>query len=189
MRVRNALIISLTCAVIAPIAFTQVSPVPEPPKTLGSLPESAKAVKELQPLAFMAGRWIGKNPNGTVNEEHWMTPRGNNMIGTFRQLRRDGFPALIEISLVQLTKDGVELRLRHLHSGLEIPKNREEHDTFKLRSADKNRAEFYGTGKAAPVTSVVYRLLDKNRLVVDTNFAPETGEKGYTLVYFREGSK
>ena len=159
------------------------------PKKMQPLPASAAAAKELEPLAFMAGRWIGVNPNNTVNEEHWTAPRGNHMVGTFHQIRRDGKPAFVEVSLISVEKEGVRLRLRHLHTGLEIAKGREEASDFMLKSAGNNRAEFSGIGKTAMVTSVVYRLVGKNQLVVETQFAPETKEKGFTSVYFREGSK
>jgi hypothetical protein len=172
---------------VLPALAQQTSP--ELPKKMQPLPASAAAAKELEPLAFMAGRWIGVNPNNTVNEEHWTAPRGNHMVGTFHQVRRDGKPSFVEVSLISVEKEGVRLRLRHLHTGLEIPKGREEASDFMLKTAGNNRAEFYGTGKAAMVTSVVYRLVGKNQLVVETQFSPESKEKGFASVYFREGSK
>lgn len=149
------------------------------------LPPSAAPVPELAPLAFMEGRWIGVNPNKTVNEEHWMAPRGNHMIAMFRQVRRDGKPAFVELSLITVEKDGVKLRLRHLHGGLEVPKTREELSLFTLKSAENNRVEFTGTGKAEQVTAVIYRLKDQNTLEAEIQFAPDSKEKGFTTVYRR----
>ena len=60
------------------------------------LPAAAAPAAELVPLTFMAGRWICVNPNKTVNEEHWTMPRGNSMYALFRQMRRDGKPALVD---------------------------------------------------------------------------------------------
>ena len=114
-----------------------------------------------------------------------MTSLVDTMFGTLCQIRRDGKPGLIEVSLITEEKDGIQLKLRHLHGGLEIPKNREETDLFIMKSVDKNRVEFAGTGKSAMVTSVVYRLLDKNRLVQELTFDPKSGEKGYFTVYYR----
>lgn len=150
------------------------------------LPPSAAPAEALKPLSFMAGRWIGVNPNKTVNEEHWTTPRGNHMVGTFHQIRRDSKPAFIEISLVTADKDGVKLSLRHLHGGLEVPEERKELSVFTLKEAGNDRAEFTGTGKAAAVTSVVYRLTGPNELTVDVSFAPDSKEKGYSSKYVRE---
>lgn len=151
------------------------------------LPGSAQAAPELSPLAFLAGRWVGVNSNKTVNEEHWTTPRGNHMVGTFHQVRRDGKPALIEISLITVEPDGVTLRLRHLHGGLEIPERRAELSVFRLKAVAANSVEFAGTGAAAQVTSVVYRLTGPDELEQVVGFAPESKERGYTLKYVREG--
>lgn len=150
------------------------------------IPEAAKPAPELANLAFMAGRWVSVNPNKTVNDEQWTLPRGNSMAGLFRQVRRDGKPALHEVSLITAETDGVYLRLRHLHAQLEIPKGREEISLFKLVKAENNRAEFAGTGKAAQVTSVVYRLDGPDVLLSEVSFAPDSKEKGYTLRYVRE---
>lgn len=155
------------------------------PKSLPKLPDSAKADPELAKLSFMAGRWVGINPNNTVNEEHWMAPKGNNMVGTFRQIRRDGKAGLIEVSLIFKDETGIKLKLRHLHGGLEVPKGREETDEFLLKEVQKNKVEFTGTGKSAMVTSVIYRLLDKNRMAQEVAFDSKSGEKGYSLLYFR----
>ena len=151
------------------------------------LPDSAAPAKELLPLSFMTGRWISVNPNKSVNEEHWSAPRGNNMTALFRQIRRDGKSGLLEVSLITAEAEGVVLRLRHLHGLLEIPTGREEVSIFKLKSAENNRAEFTGTGKAEHVTSVVYRLMNPNQLAMEISFAPTSKEKGYTSLYTREG--
>ncbi len=159
---------------------------PQLPTKLPALPESAKAAKELEPFRFLVGRWIGVNPNGSVNEEHWTAPRGTSMVATFRQIRRDGKLGFVEVSSLSVEKDGVRLRLRHLHGGLEIPKSREESNDFAVKSLSKDRVEFTGVGKDKAVTAVIYRLDGKDRMIVETQFAPETGERGYQLVYFRE---
>lgn len=150
------------------------------------LPASAKTDALLVPMSFMAGRWIGVNPNKTVNEEHWMTPRGNHMLGTFKQIRRDGKPALVEISLIAANEGKVTLVLRHLHSNLEIPEKRKDLSEFVLKATGPNRAEFAGVGASAAVTSVVYTLVSPDVLEQTLTFSPESKEKGYTLRYTRE---
>lgn len=150
------------------------------------LPAHANPDAALMPLTFMAGNWLGVNPNKTVNSERWTTPRGNHMVGTFHQIRRDGKPAFVEVSLISVEKEGVQLRLRHLHSGLEVPASRKDPSIFRLVKAGDNRAEFAGTGNAEEVTSVVYRLVDQNTLAVDVGFAPTSKEKPFTSTYTRE---
>ncbi len=154
-------------------------------ETAVELPAAAAPAAELAPLAFMTGRWVCVNPNKTVNDEMWTEPRGNSMVALFRQVRRDGKPALHEVSLITVEPDGVMLRLRHLHAALEIPKGREDVSVFKLVSAADNRAEFTGTGKAEQVRSVVYRLDGPDVLVQEVQFAEDSRERGYSLRYLR----
>lgn len=151
-----------------------------------ALPDSAKPADALKPFEFMVGTWVGVNPNKTVNEEIWTKPRGSVMIGTFRQVRRDGKCAFVEVSQLSAEKEGIRLRLRHLHGGLEVPDSRKEHSDFLLRKVEKNRAEFYGTGNAEAVTSVVYQLVEKNKLTVQYTYAPGSKEQGFTSTYYRE---
>lgn len=162
----------------------------QPAREALKLPASAEPVAELKDLAFMAGRWVGVAPRASlVNEEHWMTPRGNAMVGTFRQVRRDGKTAFVEVSQIEAEKDGIVLRLRHMHSKLEVPEERKELSIFKLKSAGKNRAEFTGTGKAEGISAVIYTLSeDGNELSQELVFDPtKSKEKGFTTVYRREG--
>jgi hypothetical protein len=136
----------------------------------------------------MAGKWVCVNPKKAVNDEHWMAPRGNHMLGTFRQDRRDGKPAFVELSLVTVeADDSVALRLRHLRGLLEVPDRRKEVSLFKLKAAADNRAEFTGTGTAEDVTSVVYRLSAPDELTVEIGFAPTSKERGFASVYRRDG--
>jgi hypothetical protein len=175
-----------TDAAKAPSASASASaPVPAPAPAF-VLPASARPVEAMAPLAFMTGRWMAVNPNGTLNEEHWMSVRGNHLLGTFRQVRRDGKPALIELSLITAEADGVKLRLRHLHTNLEVPERRKDVNVFTLVSAAGNRAEFAGTGSAEDVQSVVYELTAPNQLTMSVRFAPTSKEKGYSTVYTRE---
>lgn len=153
------------------------------------LPPNADPAPELAELAFMAGRWIGVNPNKTVNEEHWMSPRGNNMAALFRQIRRDGKPGLVEVTLITAEPEGVFLRLRHLHGQLDVPKNRPNVSVFRMVSAGNNVAQFAGTGEAEQVTAVIYRLIDANTLESEIQFAPDSKEKGFTTRYTRESPR
>ncbi len=159
---------------------------PTSPTTALVMPPHANPDPALLPLSFMAGSWLGINPNKTVNHERWTLPRGNHMVGTFHQIRRDGKPAFVEVSLISVEKDGVQLRLRHMHGALEVPTTRKEPNIFRLVSATDNRAEFAGTGDAEEVTSVVYRLVNPNTLAVDVGFAPTSKEKPFTSTYTRE---
>lgn len=150
------------------------------------IPPSAQPDARLADLAFLAGRWVCVNPNKTVNEETWSPAMGNHMVALFRQIRRDGQPALIEVSLITAEPGGVMLRLRHLHSALEVPDNQREVSVFRLESAVQQRAAFAGTGAAQQVQRVEYALASPSTLTMSVEFAPGSGERGYTLTYARQ---
>lgn len=152
------------------------------------LPAHAAASPALAELAFLTGRWVGVNPNKTVNDEMWTAPRGNSMAALFRQVRRDGKPALHEVSLITAEESGVFLRVRHLHAALDVPPEQAEIKVYKMVSAGGGRCEFAGTveGGSADVASVVYRLDGPNALIMEVAFVPGGKEKGYSLRYARE---
>lgn len=159
------------------------------PAPVVELPAHAAPNAALAPFSFMTGTWVGVNPVKTVNEETWSLARGNNMVGTFRQIRRDGTPAFFEVSLITVEESGIELRLRHMHRALEVPENRKNISIFKLKEAAEGRVEFTGTGDAEQVTGVVYRKVDDNTLAVEISFAPTSKEKGFTSTYKRVSAK
>ena len=152
------------------------------------MPEHAKPAPELAGLSFLVGSWVSVNPNKTVNEEVWTPARGNSMAALFRQVRRDGKPALHEVSLVSVEPEGVMLRLRHLHGALEVPEKQSEVSIFRLVSAGNGRCEFAGTGvgESKDIESVVYRADGPDALVMEVTFVPGGKEKGYSVRYTRE---
>lgn len=183
---------NIACAFVlwtgASLGFFVGGCVSEKPVVLPDIPEHAKAAPALSDFAFLTGRWVSVNPNKTVNDEIWTPPRGSSMAGLFRQVRKDGKPALHEVSLITAEPDGIYLRLRHLHAALEVPDQKSEVTVFKLVSVGNNRCEFTGTGtgEAKDVASVVYRLDGPNELVMEVTFVPGGKEKGYSLRYSRE---
>lgn len=179
--------LALSCLPVA-LALSACSSTPKPaPLSPLELPAHAAADPALAPLEFLAGRWICVNPNKTVNEEHWTAPRGKAMVGTFRQVRRDGKCAFVEVSQVSVEDSGLVLRLRHLHGQLEVPDNQKEISVFALRSLAPARVEFAGTGSAEGVTAVIYELVDADTLRQTIEFDPvKTKEKPFTSTYVRE---
>ena len=147
------------------------------------LPENAAPAEVLEGLSFMEGRWVAVNPNGTVNEEVWTPPRGNALVGTFRQVRRDRDTAFVELSQIAVEDGAVILRLRHLHGRLEVPESRPKVSVFELVSIAEDRVEFRGTAEAMRVTRVVYERVDPVTLVQSIGFDPFTGEKPFVTRY------
>jgi hypothetical protein len=183
-RVASALIVLSAFVGLAGCRSTEKS---EPAPAALVLPDSAKPDAKLAPLAFMTGSWVCVNPNKTVNEEHWMPARGSVMIGTFRQVRRDGKCAFVEVSQIALDGDEIVLRLRHLHAQLEVPAERAAISLFKIKSIAPNRVEFVGTGDAEGVLGVVYERVNATTLTQTVSFDPaKSKEKPFTSTYTRQ---
>jgi Domain of unknown function (DUF6265) len=183
MHLRSS-ILALALSALSVVSACQTTP-PAPPAL--ELPAHAAADPALAPLGFLSGRWICVNPNKTVNEEHWTAPRGKFMVGAFRQVRRDGKCAFVEVSQIAVEDEGLTLRLRHLHGQLEVPDNQKEISLFRLRALGEKRVEFAGTGSAEGVTAVIYERVDDDTLKQTIEFDPvKTKEKPFTSVYTRE---
>ena len=154
------------------------------------MPDFAKPAPALAPLAFMSGRWIGQNLNKTINEEHWMQARGQHMLGTFRQVRRDGMPAFVEVSLITVAEGRITLRTRHLHTKLEVPEKEREPWDLKLSAADGKTATFVvdttsGENPLRGLLSITYTLTSPSTLDVTFAYDPASREKTFTLGYRR----
>ncbi|QDV10092.1 hypothetical protein Poly30_56540 [Planctomycetes bacterium Poly30] len=153
------------------------------PQTGPVLPRNAAEAPEIAGLRFLHGSWIAVNPNKTVNEETWTLPRGNFLMGTFRQIRLDGDCAFVELSQIALEEGEIVLRLRHMHGRLEVPEGRADISQFKLVSLTKDRVEFAGVNAAESVKSVIYERLSATELQQSILFAPESGEKDFVTRY------
>lgn len=150
---------------------------------LPPLPSNASPAPEIAGLAFLTGQWTAINPNKTVNEETWTAPRGNVLIGSFRQVRLDGDCSFVEMSQIALENGEVILRLRHLHGRMEVPKGREDVSLFELVSLDANRVEFRGVGETKDVVSVVYERVSPSELHQSLGFSPESGQAPFVTHY------
>jgi len=70
----------------------------------------------LSDLSFVTGLWHAEWDGG-LGEEHWGTPSGGSMIGTFRFVK-NGKAQFYELMLIEETPDGLVLRLKHFNAGL-----------------------------------------------------------------------
>lgn len=186
--VRSIPLVLLIAGTLATLSACHAGPKAAPASSAPvlELPAGVAPSPQLAPLSFMVGHWVCVSRNKSVNDEHWTSPRGNHMAALFTQSRRDGKPALMEVSLVTAETDGsVKLSLRHLHAGLAVPDNQKELSILTLGETGPNLAEFKGTGKAAGM-SVVYRLESPDHLIVDVKFPPDSKEKSYSMSYTRE---
>ena len=98
------------------------------------IPASA-APMEILKVAFMEGRWVAVNRN-SVNEEVWSPPRGDALVGTFRQVRRDSDTALVEVSRSGW-RTGRWSSGCGMHGRLEVPESRAAVSVFELVSTGR----------------------------------------------------
>ncbi len=147
------------------------------------LPRNAAPAPAIAGLSFLTGRWIAINPNKTVNEEVWTPPRGNSVMGSFRQIRLDGDCSFVDLSQISTEGEEIVLRLRHLHGRLQVPEGRGDVSLFRLVSLEKDRVEFTGTTGAEGVVSMVYERTSETELRQSVGFAPETGQEAFVTNY------
>ena len=143
----------------------------------------SKLAEAIAPLAFLEGRWTQKQPNGAVIEEHWMAPRGNSMLGTFRRTLGNGVTPFYEFTQIMAEKDMVILRQMHVHGNFEPDPKRTDLMRLKLEKVEGKSATFVPVdpplkANAQDMASVRYELKDADTLVLTvTPNPPKEGDK------------
>lgn len=122
-------------------------------------------------FAFMEGRWTQQQPNGAVIEEHWMAPRGNSMVGTFRRTLGNGVTPFYELTQIMAEKDMVILRQIHVHGNFEPDPKRTDLMRMRLEKIEGNAATFVPVepplkANAQDMASICYELKDPDTLVL-----------------------
>ena len=159
---------------------------PKPPA--GEAPKAervpmSKLAEAIAPLAFMEGRWTQQQPNGAVIEEHWMAPRGNSMVGTFRRTLGNGVTPFYEFTQIMAEKDMVMLRQIHVHGNFEPDPKRTDLMRLRLDKVEGKSATFVPVdpplkANAQDMASIRYELVDPNTLVLTvTPNAPKDASK------------
>jgi len=178
--------VSLALASVA--AARQDAGAPAAPKKEGAAAKPAgvnmKALAEkLAPLAFLEGRWTQKQPNGAMIEEHWMAPRGNSMVGTFRRTLGNGVTPFYEFTQIMAEKDMVILRQIHVHGNFEPDPKRTDLMRLRLEKIEGASATFVPVdpplkANAQDMASIRYELVDADTLVLTvTPNPPKEGAK------------
>src|SRR5262249_45622254 len=100
------LLVALTLiAPVAPPGRGADAPASTAPAATGSAPSSGGAGAGIQRVAWLARCWE-LSSNGRTVEEHWMAPRGKNMINAGRTMKGD---TLVEFEQVVLREEGDRL--------------------------------------------------------------------------------
>lgn len=147
------------------------APATPPAAAADAKPTAPKVSKALAPLAFLEGRWTQSQANGAVIEEHWMAPRGNSMVATFRRTLGNGATPFYEFTQIMAEKDMVILRQMHVHGNFEPDPKRTDLMRLKLDKVEGNSATFVPVeeplkANAQDMASINYTLKDANTLVL-----------------------
>jgi hypothetical protein len=161
---------TLSVSLIVAAASQQAAPDAHeaPAKAARPMSELAETMKQ---FAFMEGRWSQKQPNGAVIEEHWMAPRGNSMVGTFRRTLGNGVTPFYEVTQIMAQNEMVILRQIHVHGDFEPDPKRTDLMRLRLEKVEGKSATFVPVdpplkANAQDMASIRYELTDADTLVL-----------------------
>jgi hypothetical protein len=170
----TTMLAALSLAVASTFAIAdddKKAPATPPAAAADAKPAAPKVAEALAPLAFLAGRWTQNQANGAMIEEHWMAPRGNSMVATFRRTLGNGATPFYEFTQIMAEKDMVILRQMHVHGNFEPDPKRTDLMRLKLDKVEDNSATFVPVeeplkANAQDMASINYTLKDANTLVL-----------------------
>ncbi|MFZ4697338.1 MAG: DUF6265 family protein [Phycisphaerales bacterium] len=170
----TTMLAALSLAVASTFAIAdddKKAPATPPAAAADAKPAAPKVAKALAPLAFLEGRWTQNQANGAMIEEHWMAPRGNSMVATFRRTLGNGATPFYEFTQIMAEKDMVILRQMHVHGNFEPDPKRTDLMRLKLDKVEDNSATFVPVeeplkANAQDMASINYTLKDANTLVL-----------------------
>ena len=170
----TTILATLSLAVASTLAIAdddKKAPATPPAAAADAKPAAPKVAKALAPLAFLEGRWTQNQANGAIIEEHWMAPRGNSMVATFRRTLGNGATPFYEFTQIMAEKDMVILRQMHVHGNFEPDPKRTDLMRLKLDKVEDNSATFVPVeeplkANAQDMASINYTLKDANTLVL-----------------------
>jgi hypothetical protein len=113
-----------------------------------------KEPQKIESLAWLAGKWAGPLGGGEFVATY-TAPAGGKLL-SFSELHKDGRSAFYEFEVFEATEEGLVFT--------PYPGGRRK-ETFKLASAEANRAVFENPAKDFP-TRIDYHRKEKDRLVI-----------------------
>jgi len=172
-RFRNVLVLAAALALSAIGIAQETSPeqaaaeaaagaVPAPIEHAAPAPS---AMFKLEQLAFMSGSW--RSPDGS-NEEHWMMPAGDKMIGMARLIAGDR--TFFEYLRIEASPDGSIAYVAMPQGGKPTP--------FGLVSLENNRAVFENPAHDYP-QRIIYSLGDDGNMTARIE-GKQGGQDKYT---------
>jgi hypothetical protein len=151
----------------------------EPPAEAKAAKPMSELAETMKQFAFMEGRWTQQQPHGAVIEEHWMAPRGNTMVGTFRRTLGNGVTPFYELTQIMAESDMVILRQIHVHGDFEPDPKRTDLMRLRLAKVEGTSVTFVPVdpplkANAQDMASIRYELADPNTLVLTVTPNPPT---------------
>ncbi len=129
----------------------------------------------LKDVAWFAGPWRSPASEKMLAEEHWSEPAGGAMIGMFRLVNGEK-PVIYEFLLMEETKDGVFMRLRHYKTAMaDVDK---EPIRLKLVKSSKSEAVFENPDNEKP-KRITYALTKPDQVLVTV----ETTRDGKSVTF------
>jgi len=108
------------------------------------------AVKSINDLSFMAGRWTTTTEWGDM-EENWSKPMGNSMMCSYRCVK-DGKVIFYEFIVIEQLESGPVMKLRHFNPGNIAWEEKDKPYEYPLMFLEPDRARFERPDKKTALT-------------------------------------
>lgn len=99
---------------------------------------------KLSDMAFIAGHWETLKEGKTI-EAFWTEPAGDNMVGVIRMIDA-GEATLYEMFAIEMTDQGLEVRVKHFRPGLIGLEDKDKFDHYTFLESSEGLAIFEKTG-------------------------------------------
>ena len=99
----------------------------------------------LADIQFIAGHWE-TTKNGLQIEAFWTEPASANMAGVIRMMN-DEAPTLYEIFAIEMSENGLEIRVKHFKPGLIGLEEKEKFDYYTFMESGDSYALFQKEGE------------------------------------------
>ncbi len=136
-------------------------------------PAQAAPAARLADLGWLAGRWEGPGIEGGIASETYSAPAGGQIVGHFRQLKRDGSIMFYEIMTIAEVGGRLHFRVKHFNPDMTAWEEKERVVSFPLVAVTRDAWIFDG---------LTLRRVGADAMVATVRIRDE-GEKERELVF------
>ncbi|MBA4353930.1 MAG: hypothetical protein C0409_04490 [Novosphingobium sp.] len=130
----------------------------------------------LADLRWMTGSWEGEGIDGAPALEAYAPAAGGQMVGHFRQLKKDGSVMFYEIITIVEEGGSLAYRLKHFNADLTGWEEKDKVTIFPLAQAGKGRWDFSG---------LVYERTGPNAMTATVKVHGDGGKEETLVFRFR----